>query len=87
MAETEQRAQLVRVSDRIAGAILDFREKTSGQFHMDDLRRHVERAVGVVAPASPDRVLRLLRAEGRLNYVVVSRRSSLYAWAPSGRLF
>jgi hypothetical protein len=71
---------LHRVRDRIGDAIVGFSEVSAPQFRMDDLRRHVVRAVGVIAPASPDRVLRALRQEGRLNYVVVSRRASLYAW-------
>jgi hypothetical protein len=72
--------EFTRVRDRIAPAIIDFYEHTGGQFHMDDLRRHVVRAVGVIAPASPDRILRALRRDGRLNYVVLSRRDSLYEW-------
>ena len=73
---------LDRVRDRIGDAILDFSRKVEGQWHMDELRRYVIRNVGVVAPASPDRILRALRQEGLVNYVVVSRRGSLYQWVP-----
>lgn len=75
---------LERVQARIGEAILAFRAHTDRTitWRMDTLRRFVEARVGPVAPASPDRVLRALRAEGRLNYRVVSRRSSLYEWQP-----
>jgi hypothetical protein len=79
---TAQQQQLERVRDRIADAILAFALAWPGEWHMDDLRRFVERHVGRVAPASPDRILRALRAEQRLNYRVVSRPQSLYAWEP-----
>lgn len=74
---------LERVQARIGEAILAFRDLTTASpWHMETLRQHVSEAVGAVAPGSPDRVLRALRAEGRLNYRVVSRRSSLYEWQP-----
>lgn len=76
----EQTEQLKRVSDRIGKAILSFQRIHPGQFHVDELRKYVIDTVGIVAPASPDRVLRLMRAEGVLSYVVVSRSQSLYEW-------
>lgn len=73
----EQAEQLERVSARIARPILVFC-KAHKRFHADELRRFVVSQVGVAAPGSADRVLRDLRQQGRLNYVVVSRRESLY---------
>jgi hypothetical protein len=84
MSHDEQGAHLARVSDRISDAILAFQTVCGPdeQWYMDDLRLHVIREVGAVAPASPDRVLRQLRAKRLLNYRVVSRRRSLYEWMP-----
>ena len=83
---TEQREHLERVTARIADAILSFAAAHAGeQWHVEALRRHVERVVGLVAPASADRVLRQLRVDRRLNYRVVSRRASLYEWRPIPR--
>jgi len=71
--------ELKRVSGRIAGLILAFREtKQAGeQWHSEDLHRFVNR-VSKVAPASADRVLRQLRKAGQVDYEVVSRSKSLY---------
>lgn len=78
-----QDEHLGRVKERIGAAILSFRGLTSDeQWHMDRLRQYVEAHVGAVAPASPDRILRALRAERLVNYRVVSRRDSLYEWQP-----
>jgi hypothetical protein len=70
---------LERVSSRIGAAIVAFCASRVGQtFHADELRAHVTRACGVVAPGSADRVLRQLRLSNRIQYVVLSRRDSLY---------
>lgn len=70
----EQERHLSRVSGRIAGAILAFcRERVGAEFYASELHA----AVGG-APASADRVLRMLRKEGRVAYVVVDRGRSLY---------
>ena len=75
----EQAKNLDRVSGRLAAAIVDFfnsrRERT---FHNVDLLAYVRESVGDVAPDSPGRVMRMLRREKRINYVVVSRSESLY---------
>ena len=74
---------LKRVTGRIEGAIVEFAGLTRHRaWHADDLRRHVSAVVGVVSPASPDRVLRQLRQARLLNYRVISRSQSLYEWAP-----
>lgn len=67
-----------RVKERIAPAILDFARARKREFFMDDLRRHITLTVGIVAPASPDRILRQLRQQKKLDYIVVDRRRSLY---------
>jgi hypothetical protein len=76
-------AHLARVRDRIAHAILDFALRSwLHEWHADELRAHVTRACGPVAPGSPDRILRAMRQAGDLNYAVVSRRESRYRWLP-----
>ena len=71
---------LDRVSEKIASAILSFWEPLRGgtTFHMADLVLHVTSVVPNTAPDSSSRVLRYLRREGKLLYVVVDRRASLY---------
>jgi hypothetical protein len=73
----EQNEHLERVSSRTEWAIIRFCQEHSS-FHADELRAAVTRATGSAAPASSDRILRLLRTKGIVNYVVVSRRESLY---------
>jgi DNA-binding PadR family transcriptional regulator len=73
---------LERVSSRIGRAILEFlrgRMATKHvEFHAEELRKHVDDAVGWTAPGSADRILRDLRSKGVLDYKVVNRRDSLY---------
>ena len=59
-----------RVASRIGAAIVAFLAERT-EFRGEDLLAHVEREVGKVAPGSPDRILRLLRKQGRVNYRVV----------------
>lgn len=70
---------LASVTSRIGASILEFYGAHRGcEFHADELRRHVERAVGPCAPGSADRVMRHLRQAGSISYEVLSRRASLY---------
>lgn len=73
-----------RVYGRIAPLILRYHDAHTGEaFHAEDLRQFVMLFVnGQVAPDSPGRILRELRLEGRLNYVVINRRDSLYQFRP-----
>lgn len=83
IAATDQPAQLERVSIRIGETIVSFcrrvMQTADRSFHMDELLAEVSAACGKVAPGSPDRVLRDLRAKCRISYRVISRRASLYA--------
>jgi hypothetical protein len=76
---SEHRDHLDRVRLRITTRILEFhaRQGYEAAFHADDLRSFVIEEVHV-APASADRVLRDLRQHGTLDYIVLSRRQSLY---------
>jgi len=76
MTDREERA---RVRAKIASIILDFaRQNTGRMFHVESLRVHVLKSAPDIAPDSPGRILRLLRQQGKLNYVVIDRRDSLY---------
>lgn len=73
-----QAEHLERVTRSIGTVILEFCAAHIGrQFRIADLQRHVSQHL-LTAPASPDRVLRELRAKGLVQYAVVSRRDSLY---------
>ncbi len=62
-------------------AILRFfamrREEGRLYFYAHDLRRYVAHQI-TVAPGTPDRILRMLRQNGALNYHVVDRAQSYY---------
>lgn len=77
----EQQAQLTRVTGALASSILRFcraRLATGrAEFFATELREFCDGA-HQSAPGSPDRVLRALRRDGILDYVVVSRKDSLY---------
>jgi len=68
-----------RVYGRIAPLIMTFyRDHAGQQFHAEELRQYVLATAPDIAPGSPDRILRELRLEGKLDYVVINRRQSLY---------
>ena len=76
----EERA---RVFSRIAPLVLAFQdERPLGTFHAEDLRDYVIGRDPEIAPDSPGLILRELRLLGRLNYVVINRRQSLYQFRP-----
>lgn len=82
--DLDQPAHLSRVSAKIAGLILAFTSARLAagaiflRFRMGDLLAFVRAADPTIAPDSPSRVLRELRARGLVSYRVVSRRESLY---------
>lgn len=83
---SDDQAERRRVYSRIAPTILEFRVAcSSGTFHVEDLRRYVLQRVPAIAPDSPGRILRELRLNGLVDYVVINRRASLYQFRPSPR--
>lgn len=76
-----QTAELSRVTNNIRGHIIAFAKErlTWGQpqFRMPELHDYIRKNARI-APASPDRVLRQLRKEGKVNYRVVSLAASQY---------
>lgn len=75
----DDRVERARVYARIAPMILEFHELHPGEeFHVEELRRFVRQRLPQIAPDSPGRILRALRLDGRLDYVILNRRASLY---------
>jgi hypothetical protein len=72
---------LARVRAKIGDTVLAFLRarlaEGKPEFVMAELHAHVVTVYGV-APASPDRILRDLRAKGLCDYEVVNRRRSRY---------
>ena len=74
-----QHSKIERVRGAIGSAVLAFCRQRGAwkSFHAAELNAFVQQHSGR-APASADRILRLLRAEGVIDYVVEDRRASLY---------
>jgi phage/plasmid-associated DNA primase len=86
---TEQTQQINRVYSKTSDAVLAFIKmrlsdtENNGAFTADQLRFYVTNNVaGGVSPGSSDRILRMLRQEGKLNYIVLNRGKSLYRAVP-----
>ena len=74
-----QAEELARVYKQIAGSIRRFAEAhPQSTFHVEELRQYVLDEYPTIAPDSPGRILRQMRQDGVLNYVVINRRQSLY---------
>lgn len=56
--------------------------KNPPRFTANDLRHYVNAKNFGTAPASADRVMRLLKKKGVINYAVVNRGRSLYQAVP-----
>jgi hypothetical protein len=75
----DDREERERVYAKIAAVIMEFHElHPCEEFHVEELRLFVRERVSDIAPDSPGRILRALRLEGRVNYVIINRRDSLY---------
>ena len=84
---TEQTQQFNRVAATTKEAILEFYNQRviscNSTFTAGQLRFYVQNnVVGGVSPSSADRVLRKLRQENKLNYIVLNRGKSLYRAVP-----
>ena len=75
---------LKRVALNLSQAIVVFwmsREGTlNKEFTATELRQYVQRHSFGTAPSSADRVMRQLRQQKKINYILVNRAKSLY-WA------
>jgi hypothetical protein len=79
----EQEQEIRRVYGNLREAILAFcaqvrRQNQDGALFTATALRDFVACHAPSAPGSPDRILRLMRQEGHLNYRVVSRSGSLY---------
>ena len=80
----EQARQLARVTGRIAESVVAFvKSREGGTFRAAELAKYVMDACGG-APASADRVMRQLKAQGFIDVQVVDRAGSLYRVAAAG---
>jgi hypothetical protein len=80
----EQARQLARVTGRIGESVMAFCRSRVGQtFRAADLAAFVMADCGG-APASADRVMRHLRAQGFIDVQLVDRAGSLYAVRAAG---
>ena len=91
---TEQTQQLNRVAATTKDAILDFINQrladteNKGAFTSDQLRFYVNNnTLGGVSPSSADRVLRMLKQQNKLMYIVLNRGRSLYRALPLGTTY
>lgn len=77
----EQAENQRRVAKNIESTIVAFARQIykvrPPLFHMEELTTYVRERVGI-APDSAGRILRQLRQQGKVDYVVVNRRESLY---------
>ena len=81
--------QLQRVGLNLNQAIIAFwkqklysMQDTNLRFTATELRQYVQRHNFGTAPSSAARVMRNLRQDGQINYVVVNRARSLYQVIP-----
>lgn len=76
---TDQDTQLARVNSRIAEHVVAFLAEVGGvgTFRAADLQQYVSDRM-TAAPGSADRILRKLKRDGLIDYVVLNRRGSLY---------
>lgn len=86
MSNSGMPEQLARVALNLNETIVEFfKLRLSGlenRFTANDLRHYVNAKNFGTAPASADRVMRNLKKEGKINYVVVNRSKSLYQAIP-----
>ena len=73
-----QQEQLNLVKNNIGDLVLEFvQQRSDRRFYMRELHDFIFVRTQT-APASPDRILRQLRREGKINYKVLDRRASCY---------
>jgi len=78
---------LERVADKLRWHVAAFIQAigVGREFTMRDLTHYVLDNIPNAAPDSPGRILRMLRKQEVINYVVISRRDSRYAVVPLPR--
>lgn len=81
-ARVTQPHELSRVRGSIATLVLAWLRECQiryrGEFRLWELEEHVKRHGASTTPGSAGRIMRLLRSEGVIDYVVLHRSASLY---------
>lgn len=68
----------MKISDAIT-KFFELKLKTkSKMFHMEDMYAFVTAKVGVVSPGSPDRIMRSMRRDNEIGYLLLDRADSSY---------
>jgi hypothetical protein len=61
------------------------RGRIGSEFTAGELRNYVTNRIGGIAPGTTDRILRRLRAQYKINYLLLSRKESRYRSVPVER--
>ena len=78
MSQTEELSRVqANIGELVEQFVLDRWQTGQPRFHIQDLHDYIA-ARTQIAPASPDRILRHLRLEGKFDYKVVNRSDSCY---------
>ena len=78
MSQTEELSRVqANIGELVERFVLDRWQTGRPRFYIQDLHDYIA-ARTQIAPASPDRILRQLRLEGKIDYTVVSRSESCY---------
>jgi hypothetical protein len=74
---------IAKLPTAVAAVTEFFKTREGSAFTADQLRFYVNNTVeGGVSPSTADRVLRKLRAQSKINYLVLNRGKSLYRAIP-----
>lgn len=78
MSQTEELSRVqANIGELVEKFVLDRWQTAQPRFYIQDLHDYIA-ARTQIAPASPDRILRQLRLEGKFDYKVVNRSDSCY---------
>ena len=78
MSQTEELSRVqANIGELVQQFVLDRWQTGQPRFYIQDLHDYIA-ARTQIAPASPDRILRHLRLEGKFDYKVVNRSDSCY---------
>ena len=77
----EHKKNLTRVEDKINDLVIEYCGKmmgSGGYLHLQELEEWVKNRHKSCVAGSPGRILRLLKRKEIINYVLISRRKSIY---------
>ena len=83
--DNDDPVERARVYSKLSPIVQDYHDRHAGsRFHSQGLLQFVQQFEPNVAPESVTRCLRQMRERGKLDYVVLSRRRSLYQFRALG---